>query len=82
MSRYSSQANNYTRLTGYIQRETEKAVQFKIDSPTSDADGCTWWLPLSQIKSMVRNKGNDLDVVEISDWLLDTKLNERNDTGD
>lgn len=78
MSRHSI-ANTYTRLTGYIQRETEKAVQFNIDSQTSDADGCTWWLPLAQIKSIVRAKGNELDIVEISDWLLDVKLNETGD---
>jgi hypothetical protein len=68
----------YTRVTGRIIRETDKAVRFSVDDPSSVLHDYAFWFPISQCKQIVRAhpESEDLDMIEVADWLIEAKADE------
>jgi hypothetical protein len=73
----------YTRLSGIVLRETDKAIRFAIDDSEHALDGETFWFPISQMRKIVRGApdSNSLDQIECPDWLIEAKVNEIAGTG-
>lgn len=67
----------YTVLTGYIKRETDKAVLFEC-TDNSELSNTEKWYPISQLKSIHRMRGNEPDSIEVADWLVQAKIEEGN----
>lgn len=65
----------YYKLKGTILHETEKAIQFNIDSVQGEylEDSQTEWFPISQTKSITRTSGQGTDEIEVAEWLLKRK---------
>ena len=64
-------------VTGQYLRETDKAVQFKVEEVNglSLDEPKTFWFPLSQIKSLTHAAPDSLaaDTVKVAEWILKNK---------
>ena len=61
------------RISGYIRRETEKAILLDIKAGHADMEGEEWF-PLSQTKQIFRAEfPGDLDYLDITLWIADKK---------
>lgn len=67
-------ANSYTKLTGTIGRESDKAIRFSVDDVNNpEYDGCNWWVPRSVCRCIEVDYDTGKATVDIADWWLDTK---------
>jgi hypothetical protein len=72
-----SRTFTYHALSGYIHRDTDKAIHFEV----IEIDGVPVeeskkeWFPLSQCSKITRQaKGSqEMDKIEVSAWILSTK---------
>ena len=64
--------NDYTKIDGIITRETAAALLFTIEDASTD-ESTSHWFPLSQIISIVRGLDNEMDTIEVANWLLKQK---------
>lgn len=62
-------------LSGYHMGESAKAVKFDVHeidgtpvNPTT-----TQWFPFSQVKAIVKNRGEELDTLTVKEWILEQK---------
>ena len=75
----SRTADAFHSVEGYILSETEKAIRIEIHKIDGMAvlpeEQKKEWFPLSQSKSITRQgKGSqELDKIEVSNWILRTK---------
>lgn len=61
-------------IKGTILRETEKALQFRVDSISGeDIDSKTEWFPKSQIDKQFTSKVDGEDWLLVSEWILQQK---------
>lgn len=72
-----SRSTTYHAVTGYIHRDTDKAIHFEV----VEIDGMPVeevkkeWFPLSQVSKITRQaKGSqEMDKIEVSAWILGAK---------
>lgn len=67
----------YHSLSGYIKRDTDKAIHFEVVEidgvPVEESQ--KEWFPLSQVDKIIRQaKGShEMDKIEVSAWILGAK---------
>lgn len=74
--RLSRPPATYATLQGSIIRETEKAIRFMIETPGHCLDGETFWFPFSQLRAITRSHSQELDEIQVPDWLIEAKVND------
>lgn len=72
----TSRHQNLVILTGYLLRESDKAVQFQVETVDGEPLGKpkTEWFPFSQVESsQITHSPNEMDTLTVSQWIVDQK---------
>lgn len=72
----NSRHRNLVILTGYRLRESEKAVQFQVETVAGEplSEPKTEWFPFSQVESsQTTHTPDEMDTLTVSQWIVDQK---------
>jgi hypothetical protein len=72
----NSRHRNLVILTGYRLKETDKAVQFQVETVDGEPlqEAKTEWFPLSQVESsQTTHTPDEMDTLTVSEWIVEQK---------